>query len=28
VVLAWNYFNEIKTNNIKLKGKFINIKDL
>ena len=28
VVLAWNYFNEIKKNNIKLKGKFINIKDL
>ena len=25
---SWNYFNEIKTNNIKLKGKFINIKDL
>ena len=28
VVLAWNYFNEIKKNNIKLKDKFINIKDL
>lgn len=28
VVLAWNYFNEIKKNNIKLKSKFINIKDL
>ena len=28
VVLAWNYFNEIKKNNIKVKGKFINIKDL
>ncbi len=28
LVLAWNYFNEIKKNNIKLKGKFINIKDL
>ena len=28
VVLAWNYFNEIKKNNINLKSKFINIKDL
>ena len=28
VVLAWNYFDEIKKNNIKLKGKLINIKNL
>ena len=28
VVLTWNYFNKIKKNNTKLKGKFINIKDL
>ena len=28
LVLAWNYFNEIKKNNIRLKNKFINIKDL
>ena len=28
VVLAWNFFNEIKKNNIKLSNKFINIKSL
>ncbi len=28
VVLAWNFFNDIKKNNSKLSNKFINIKDL
>ena len=28
LVLAWNFFNEIKSNNKKISNKFINIKDL
>ena len=28
LVLAWNFFNEIKKNNLKLSNNFINIKDL
>jgi hypothetical protein len=28
LVLAWNFFNEIKKNNSNLSNKFINIKDL
>ena len=28
VVLAWNFFNEIKKNNKNLSEKFLNIKDL
>ena len=28
VVLAWNFFQDIKNNNLKLTDKFINIKDL
>ena len=28
LVLAWNFYNEIKKNNSGLSNKFINIKDL
>ena len=28
LVLAWNFFNDIKKNNTDLSGNFINIKDL
>tara|TARA_X000001036_G_scaffold422159_1_gene444766 strand:+ start:1788 stop:4331 length:2544 start_codon:yes stop_codon:yes gene_type:complete len=28
VVLAWNFFNDIKNNNLELSNKFVNIKDL
>ena len=28
VVLAWNFFNDIKKNNFKLSKKFINVKEL
>ena len=28
IVLAWNFYNEIKNNNKKLSKDFINIKDL
>ena len=28
VVLAWNFFQEIKKNNLELSDNFINIKDL
>ena len=28
LVLAWNFYNEIKKNNLNLTSKFINIKDL
>ena len=28
LVLAWNFFNEIKKNNLELSNEFINIKSL
>ena len=28
LVLAWNFYNEIKKNNLNLSNKFVNIKDL
>ena len=28
LVLAWNFYNDIKKNNLKLSNNFVNIKDL